>query len=69
MPELLEVLGMNAEGQEDRDYWNTKYADTPHCEECGIELEWDEVEAYYFCPGEGSDFNEAQETAWEIISG
>lgn len=26
------VLIVNAEGQEDRDYWNNKYAEAPECE-------------------------------------
>lgn len=41
--------------REDDDYWNAKYDDVPHCEECGAELYWDETNEDYYCPEEGTD--------------
>lgn len=41
--------------REDDDYWDDKYDDIPHCEECGCELVWDEVSEEYICPEESYD--------------
>lgn len=46
---MREVLGVNAEGQEDRDYWNDKYAEAT-CHTHGDVMYYDEDEAEWRCP-------------------